>query len=213
MTTGMSLFIILLPIILSGIGFVWLYNDLVKKEEDVLASWSQVESNYQRRADLIPNLVSTVKTFMEHESTLLNEVTAGRATDLSDVTGDLAEAQEKAAALTADSKDNLDNEKYMQDLAFAQKTVGQNVSRLFGIAENYPQLRSADNFLALQDQLEGTENRINVARMMFNDSVRDFNSAIRKMPGALVASMGHFKRKAYFDADEGADKSVGVDFQ
>jgi LemA protein len=90
--------------------------------------------------------------------------------------------------------------------------VGDGIGRLFGVAENYPNLRSADNFLALQSQMEGTENRINVARMVFNDAVGDYNAAIRKMPGSLIAGMGDFKRKAYFKSDEGADKAIGVNF-
>lgn len=213
MTTSMSLFVILLPIILSGIGFVWLYNDLINKEEEVLASWSQVESNYQRRADLVPNLVNTVKTFMEHEKGVLTEVTEERsAPKLAQVIEELSEAQKKAGELSVDSQKKLDDESYMDALAVAQRSVGDQVTRLFGLVENYPQLRSADNFLALQDQLEGTENRVNVSRMAFNDSVRDYNSAIRKLPGTLIAGMGDFQRKAYFEADEAAGKAVKVDF-
>src|SRR5690606_4397590 len=90
----------------------------------------------------------------------------------------------------------------------AQQALKANVTSLFGLAENYPQLRSADNFLTLQDQFEGTENRINIARMAFNEAVRDYNSATRKMPGSLAASVGGFKRKAYFEADDGNEKAV-----
>jgi LemA protein len=176
-----------------------------------------VESNYQRRVDLIPNLVKTVKTYMEHESKVMGDVTEARTGQKS--SGDLAAAlaaveaaHEKADGLAKGAADKLGDDAYMRDLAIAQKSVGDGIGRLFGVAENYPNLRSADNFLALQSQMEGTENRINVARMVFNDAVGDYNAAIRKMPGSLIAGMGDFKRKAYFKSDEGADKAIGVNF-
>ena len=196
-TKGVSLFIILLPIVLSVIGFVWIYNELVNKEEEVLASWAQVETNYQRRTDLVPNLVESVKSFVDHEEKVLTAVTQSRQKVLNVMKGVV---------------DKLEDEAALSAVARAQKELGDDVTRLFGLVENYPNLRSSDNFLALQDQLEGTENRINVARMVFNESVRDYNGAIRKMPGALIAGMGDFKRKAYFKADEGANKAVKVDF-
>jgi LemA protein len=209
-----SIFVVLVPIVLV---IMWLYNDLVGKEENVMQSWSQVESNYQRRVDLIPNLVKTVKTYMEHESKVMGDVTEARTGQKS--SGDLAAAlaaveaaHEKADGLAKGAADKLGDDAYMRDLAIAQKSVGDGIGRLFGVAENYPNLRSADNFLALQSQMEGTENRINVARMVFNDAVGDYNAAIRKMPGSLIAGMGDFKRKAYFKSDEGADKAIGVNF-
>ncbi|TNE30011.1 MAG: LemA family protein [Alphaproteobacteria bacterium] len=192
-TTGMSMFIILLPIVFSALGFTYLYNDLVKKEEDVMAAWSQVESNYQRRADLIPSLIETVKAYADHEEAVLVEVTQSRANAMN-------------AMKNMDKK--LEDKEALAALENAQRTLRANVTSLFGLAENYPQLRSADNFLTLQDQFEGTENRINVARMAFNETVRDYNSATRKMPGSLAASVGGFKRKAYFEADDGSEKSV-----
>lgn len=208
----MSLFVILLPIVLSVLGFVWINNNLVDKEEAVLASWSQVESNYQRRADLVPNLVETVKSFAEHEKTLLTDITRERSlTDLDQAVDALARSQQRAGELTTDARDKLDDDGFMRTLAAAQNTVDEHMTRLFGLVENYPQLRSSDNFLALQDQLEGTENRVNVARMVFNDSVRAYNSAIRKLPASLVAGLGDFARKAYFEADEGADTPVNVE--
>ena len=192
-TTGMSMFIILLPIVLSVLGFTYLYNDLVKKEEDVMAAWSQVESNYQRRADLIPGLVEAVKAYVGHEEKVLVDVTQSRADAMSAMKG-------------MDKK--LENKDALAVLQNAQQALKANVTSLFGLAENYPQLRSADNFLTLQDQFEGTENRINIARMAFNEAVRDYNSATRKMPGSLAASVGGFKRKAYFEADDGNEKAV-----
>lgn len=209
-----SLLVILLPIVLSVLAFVWINNDLVEKEEAVLASWSQVESNYQRRADLVPGLVETVRSFADHEEKVLTEVTKERGLkELDQAVDVLARSQEKAGELTAQARDKLGDEAFMKSLAAAQAAVDEHASRVFGLVENYPQLRSSDNFLALQDQLEGTENRVNVARMVFNDSVREYNSAIRKLPASLVASLGDFSRKAYFEADEGAEKAVGVDLK
>lgn len=208
----LSLFVILLPIVLSVLGFVWINNNLVEKEEAVLASWSQVESNYQRRADLVPNLVETVKSFAEHEKTLLTDITRERSlTDLDQAVDALARSQQRAGELTTDAREKLDDDGFMRTLAAAQNTVDEHMTRIFGLVENYPQLRSSDNFLALQDQLEGTENRVNVARMVFNDSVRAYNSAIRKLPASLVAGLGDFARKAYFEADEGAETPVNVE--
>lgn len=208
----LSLFVILLPIVLSVLGFVWINNSLVEKEEAVVASWSQVESNYQRRADLIPNLVETVRSFARHEKELLTETTRERGlTDLDRAVDALARSQQKADELTAAAREKLGDNEFMRTLAAAQKAVDQHMTRMFGLVENYPQLRSSDNFLALQDQLEGTENRVNVARMIFNDSVRAYNSAIRKLPASLVAGLGSFSRKAYFEAEEGAETTVNVE--
>ncbi len=194
MMTGLSIFIIVAPLIFL---VMTLYNGLVAKEETVLSSWAQVESNYQRRADLVPNLIATVKAFADHETDVMTAVTKARA---------------DAVAATAAVGKDLGDENALKAAAQAQKALGQSMSRLMAVAENYPQLRSSDNFLALQDQLEGTENRINVARIVFNESVNDYNSAIRKMPGALIAGMAHFQRKAYFESDEGADKAGSVSF-
>lgn len=185
-----SVFVVFIPFVLA---FMWLYNGLVAKEEDVMSAWAQVETNYQRRADLVPGLVSTVKAFAEHETQILSAVTESRA---------------KAQSTKADPNDAA-SLKAMEEV---QKTLGLNLVKLMAVAENYPQLRSADNFLALQDQLEGTENRINTARMVFNDAVNDYNAAIRKMPDAWVAGLGHFQRKAYFEADSGSQKAPSIDF-
>lgn len=206
-----SALVILLPIVLSVLGFVWINNGLVEREEAVLASWSQVESNYQRRADLIPNLVETVRSFASHEKDLLTEVTRERSfKGLEDAAEALERSRRKADELTAGARGKLGDQQFMRALATAQNTVNEHTARIFGLVENYPRLRSSDNFLALQDQLEGTENRVNVARMVFNDSVRDYNSAIRKMPASLVAGLGGFTRKAYFQADEDAKSTVEV---
>lgn len=196
--------------------FMYLYNDLVSDEENVMGAWAQVESNYQRRADLIPNLVSTVKAFAEQERQIMTQVAENRPDNLQDILNaakDLEAAKETAATADKEVAGKPLDETSMQKLAVAQKTVGDNITRLFGLAENYPNLRSSDNFLALQDQIEGTENRINVARMVFNDAVRDFNASMRKMPTSLVAGAGNFQRKAYFEADKASEAAVKVDFQ
>lgn len=185
-----SIFVLVMPVVLI---FMFLYNNLVSKEEDVMSAWAQVEANYQRRADLIPNLIETVKATAQHESEILTAVTESRA---------------KALSIIA----NPDNQDSVDAMIEAQAALGQNLTRLLATVENYPQLRSMENFLALQDQLEGTENRINVSRMVFNESVGDYNAAIRKMPGAMVASFGDFKRKAYFKSDEGAENAVPATF-
>lgn len=206
--------VIILPLVVIILSVMMIYNGLVAKEEQVISSWSQVESNYQRRADLIPNLVKTVKQFAEQEKTVLMGVAEARGgvSDFSKMASELSDSQKKASELINGSKDKLDDETYMVALANAQQNVSAGVSRLFGLVENYPQLRSSDNFLALQDQLEGTENRINVARMAFNDDVRAYNAAIRKMPASLIAGFGSFQRKAYFEAAQGADTNVNVEF-
>jgi len=200
--------IILVPIFLILMIFMFTYNSLISNEEEVLNSWARVESNIQRRADLIPNLVSTVKTFMEHESQVFDEVSENRAGGLSEVVSAL-EDLESNTTLSKVTKENLADEHFMKALATEQSQLGQRINKLMGVVEDYPTLASADNFMSLQAQLEGTENRINIARIVFNEAVRDYNSSIRKIPGSLVASISGFKRKAYFQSDaEGTASDV-----
>ncbi len=202
-TSTLSIFVIMLPLIASVIGFVYIYNKLVAQEESVLGAWAQVESNFQRRTDLIPGLVKTVSTFMEHEKELMQDVTESRTRqDVQDLLQKLEKTRQDADTLTETATEKLSDEAHMQSVLRAQEAVGDNIRGIFGLVENYPQLRSADNFLTLQDQLEGTENRINVARMAFNDAVREYNADIRKMPASWVASIGNFQRKAYFETDK-----------
>lgn len=196
-TTGMSILVILLPIVLSVLGFVYLYNDLVEKEEEVFTSWSQVESNYQRRADLVPNLVESVKTYVAHEEKILLSI---------------AESRQAAMGAMEGMSSKLEDSAALADFSQAQSALQGDIVKLFGLAEDYPDLRSADNFLALQDQLEGAENRINISRIAFNESVKDLNSAMRKMPGSVIAAMGKFKRKAYFEAKLGTEDAVKLGF-
>ena len=202
--------IILVPLFFVIMVFMFTFNSLVSDEEDVLSSWAQVQSNIQRRGDLIPNLVATVKTFMTHEKELLTDVAKSRSGGLSEVVSAL-EQLESNKTISSITKENLADEAFMKALATEQSRVGQHINKLMGVVENYPTLRSADNFMSLQSQLEGTENRINIARIVFNDSVRDYNSNIRKIPGSLVAGISGFKRKAYFQAD-GDSNSVDVHF-
>lgn len=185
------------------IWFAFGYNSLVSKEEDVIVAWSQVESNYQRRTDLIPNLINTVKSFTEHEGKTYAEITKLRSG-----AERLATEQNKAKEISGGSVTKLSDEAYMENLAKAQTGVSEGLKGLMLSVEAYPDLRSSDQYLALQAELEGTENRINVARLAFNEKVGEFNSAIRRLPGNLIASAGSFKRKAYFKADEGANKVV-----
>jgi LemA protein len=203
LTTLISIVLISLPVLGSLLWFTFSYNGLVDQEEDVLSSWAQVESNYQRRADLIPNLVDTVRAYAEHEKDVQTDVAALRAQAAA-----LKTEAERVRELSKDAATQLDNEKYMQQLAQDQQKLGGQIRGIMLAVEGYPVLRASDQFLELQAQLEGTENRINVARMAFNEKVGTFNAAIRRMPASLIAGMGNFQRKAYFKADEGSDKAV-----
>lgn len=176
----------------SGIGS---YNKLVTLEENVSEKWSQVENVYQRRADLIPNLVNTVKGYAEHERQTLTEV---------------IEARSKATSVNVNPK-NLDGQS-LQKFQQAQKGLSSALSRLMVVVERYPQLKASQNFRDLQAQLEGTENRIAVERRKFNQAARKYNTAIRKFPTNLIANMTGFEKKVYFEAEEGAAKAPEVNF-
>ncbi len=207
-----SLWLLGLPLVLPLVWLVWLYNDIVDQEEQVYAAWAQVESNYQRRSDLIPDLVQAVNRYLSHERGTLVDVTAERTAALDPLAAalkDLDAARREAEAPTAEAKPEA--EAVLDRLSVAQEALGQSLGRFFGLAESYPQLRAADQFLELQAQLEGTENRINVARIEFNRQVEQFNSAIRRLPGSLVAGLGHFRRKAYFQAQESSAAELGLD--
>lgn len=172
------------------------YNGLLGKEEAVFAAWANVESTLQRRADLIPNLVSTVKGYAQHEQETFNQITEARA----------------KATRPIDPKD-LSNPAAMQQFQNSQAALGSALSRLLVIAENYPELKANQNFLDLQHQLEGTENRVNVARERYNDAVRVFNGAIRALPGKLINDLFlHLENKEYFKAAEQAREVPKVSF-
>ena len=164
------------------------YNSLVKQDEGVQAAWSQVENVYQRRADLIPNLVNTVKGYATHEKSTLEGV---------------IEARSKATQIKVDVE-NLTPEalaKYQK----AQGELGSALGRLLAITENYPDLKANQNFLELQSQLEGTENRITVERQKYNETARVYNTSIREFPRNILASMFGFEKKPYFEAQEGSN--------
>ena len=169
------------------------YNGLVVAQENVENAWSQVENQYQRRADLIPNLVNTVKGYAAHESETLEAVVAARA---------------KATSVTVE---NLD-EASIKAFAQAQNEVGSALGRLLAVAEAYPDLKANENFKTLQEQLEGTENRITVARNAFNDSAKAYNVAVRRFPNNIIAGMFGFEKKGYFEASAGAESAPVVQF-
>ncbi|MDR1762638.1 MAG: LemA family protein [Dysgonamonadaceae bacterium] len=171
------------------------YNGMVEKEEAVTKEWADVQSAYQRRADLIPNLVATVKGYAEHEKETLEAV---------------IEARSKATSITIDAE-NFDADA-LKKFQASQDGLTSALSRLIAVAENYPDLKANQNFLDLQAQLEGTENRINVARQKFNDTARDYNTYIRSFPQNIMAGLFNFEKKAYFEASEGADKAPEVKF-
>lgn len=171
------------------------YNNLVVAEESVTTEWANVESQYQRRADLIPNLVATVKGYAEHEQETLEAVVDARA---------------KATQITVDA-DNLTTEK-LQEFQAAQGAVGSALGRLLAVAENYPDLKANQNFRDLQEQLEGTENRIQVARQKFNVTAQAYNTSIRRFPTNILAGMFGFDKKAYFEAEAGAEHAPQVAF-
>ena len=199
------------------LAWAWMHNSLVAKEENVFEAWAQTESNYQRRADLVPVLVESVSRFIKHESETLTAVTEQRAqatARLAEAVDELIRAQQEAAEILRGEPEALiQDEGKLAQLFATQTTVGRSVGNLFAVAEAYPELRSADQFLELQAQLEGTENRINVARLRFNEVVGDFNGTMRKLPWNLVAGAGNFQRKAYFQAEEEARRAPELNFK
>ena len=171
------------------------YNSLVGMDEGVSNQWANVETQYQRRADLIPNLVNTVKGYAAHEQETLQGV---------------IEARSKATQIKVDPTD-LTPERLAQ-YQQAQGQLATALGKLLAITENYPDLKANQNFLELQAQLEGTENRINVARKNFNDAARAYNTAIRRFPKNILAGLFGFDKRAYFEAQEGAETAPTVEF-
>lgn len=196
MKKGLVTLIVVAVIVLGG--FIWVknvYNQIVVSDEYIQATWAQVENVYQRRADLIPNLVSTVKGYAAHESETLENVVAARA---------------KATQVTVDPSDLTPEA--LARFNEAQDGLSAALGRLLMIQESYPELKANQNFLELQAQLEGTENRIATERMKFNDAVKAFNTGIRRFPDNIVASMFGFEKKGYFEAKAGADVAPVVEF-
>lgn len=171
------------------------YNSLVTMDESVSGQWANVETQYQRRADLIPNLVNTVKGYASHEKETLEGV---------------VQARSQATQIKVDAAD-LTPQK-LAEYQKAQGAVSSALGKLLAITENYPDLKANQNFLELQAQLEGTENRINVARKNFNDAAQAYNTAIRRFPKSLFAGMFGFEKRTYFEATEGSEKAPEVKF-
>ena len=181
-----------------AIAVVWgigRYNAIITAEEDVNTAWAQVENQYQRRADLIPNLVETVKGYAAHESETLEGVIAARA---------------KATQVVVDPTNATADQ--MAAFQAAQGELSQALGRLMAISESYPDLKASANFSALQAQLEGTENRITVARNNFNEVARQFNTLIRRFPTNLIASAMNAEKRPYFEANPGAAQAPHVQF-
>lgn len=189
--------IVIIAVVVLAI-YLWFksgYNAMVEKQETVQAQWAQVENVYQRRADLIPNLVATVKGYAQHEQGTLTAV---------------IEARSKATGITIDPTD-LDPEDIARFQA-AQDQLSGALSRLLVSVEAYPELKANENFMALQSQLEGTENRITVERQRFNETAKDYNQYIRKFPRNIIAGMFDFEKVGYFKAQAGAETAPKVEF-
>jgi LemA protein len=193
-STLVIVIILAVVVIFGGCG-VSKYNKLVQQDEVVKNKWGAVQSQYQRRADLIPNLVSTVKGAANFEKETLTQVMEARA---------------KATQITVNA-DDLSPEK-LQQFQAAQGQLSSALGRLLAVSESYPELKANQNFLDLQAQLEGTENRITVARNDFNDAVKGYNSAVRTFPGNIIAGIGGFGQKGYFEADKGSENAPKVAF-
>lgn len=182
-------------LIVLGAMLVKPYNNMVQKDEGCSRAWADVENAYQRRMDLIPNLVKTVQGAADYEKGTLTEVIEARA---------------KATSVQVDPS-NLTEESIAKFQA-AQDQLSSALSRLMVVVERYPELKANQNFLELQAQLEGTENRIAVERGKFNETVNEYNSYIRKFPNNIIAGLFNFDKKGYFKATEGADKAPDVEF-
>lgn len=196
MKKGLVTLIIIAAILLGG--FLWIkgaYNNMVVEDENVQTAWAQVENVYQRRADLIPNLVATVKGYAEHESSTFENVVAARA---------------RATQVTVDPE-NLSADA-IAEFNKAQGELSTALGRLLLIQENYPDLKANQQFSELQAQLEGTENRIATERMKFNEAAKAYNTLIRKFPDNIIASIFGFEKKGYFEAQAGAETAPKVEF-
>ena len=187
--------IVLVGLALVGWGF-GVYNKLVSYDENVKQSWGQVENQYQRRYDLIPNLVETVKGYAKHEESVFENV---------------AEARASVGKLTV-TPEVLNDPQAFKRFQMAQDALSSALSRLLAVSENYPNLKADQNFLALQAQLEGTENRIAVERRRFNEAVQGYNVLVRTVPSAIIASFSGFRERPYFTAAEGAANAPKVQF-
>lgn len=189
------IFAVIGVVILLVIWGISQYNKLVSSEENVSGQWANVENQYQRRSDLIPNLVATVKGYAAHESSTLEAV---------------VEARSKATQITVDPQ-SLTPEK-LQEYQAAQGQLSSALGKLLMIRENYPDLKANQNFIELQAQLEGTENRISTERNRFNETAKAYNTTLRRFPTSIIASITGFSSKPYFSAEEGAKQAPKVEF-
>ena len=196
--------VLVLIVLIGGAWFVSTRNNLVGLDETVNQQWAQVESQYQRRADLIPNLVSTVQGAANFEKSTLEAVVNARAR--------VGQVQAPAAGGPPTASNLPNDPNAMANYAAAQQQLSGALSRLLVVAEAYPDLKSNQNFLELQSQLEGTENRISVERMRYNEQAQVFNTAVRRFPASMIAGMSGFKQKAYFRGAPGSEKAPEVDF-
>jgi LemA protein len=195
--TGLGcLAIIVIAVLVTGFSAWGTYNGLVTAQQTVESQWAQVENVYQRRADLIPNLVATVKGYAAHESQVLEAVTASRS-------------QVGSIRVTPEI---LNNPAEFQKFQQAQAGLTSALSRLMVVVERYPDLKANQNFLELQSQLEGTENRITVERMRFNEAAQAYNTKVMQFPGNIFARLFGFQKKAYFQSAPGSEKAPVVDF-
>ena len=185
--TGIIIAIVVGIILIWGVGA---YNGFVKKQEAMTTAWGQVENVYQRRADLVPNLVTVVKNYAEYEQGTLLEITEARA---------------KKAATAAVNMENY-SESELQNFQTAQDELGESLNRLIVSVENYPDLKANEEYLTLQAQLAGCENRILTERERFNEAAKAYNQSIRQFPSSLIANMFGFEKRPYFEAEDGADK-------
>lgn len=190
-----STWIIIGVIILIVIWAIRINNKMVTMDENVSKAWGNVENVYQRRADLIPNLVNTVKGYAAHETSTFEAVVNARA---------------KATSISVNPEDMTADQ--LKEFQKVQNEVGGALGRLIAISESYPELKANENFKELQAQLEGTENRIAVERRNFNESANSYNTYIRKFPQSIIAGMRGFEKKPYFEAEEGANKAPKVEF-
>ncbi|MBC8314537.1 MAG: LemA family protein [Bacteroidales bacterium] len=196
LSKGWIILIVIIAIVVIVVGWgSGVYNKMVTRDENVGKAWANVENVYQRRADLIPNLVATVKGVADFEKSTLTDVIEARA---------------KATSVTVDPT-NL-NAQSMQQFQAAQDGLSSALSRLMVVVERYPELKATQNFMELQAQLEGTENRITVERMKFNEAAQSYNTYIKRFPGRIFAGMFGFEPKSYFEAQKGAETAPKVEF-
>lgn len=198
MSKGLVAIIVLLVCVFAAFGWYKnTYNNLVNQDEEVSSSWAEVQNQYQRRLDLIPNLVSTVKGYAKHESDVFTQV---------------SEARSKAGGQINISDEVLSDPEAFARYQQIQDNLGASLQRLLMVTEQYPELKADQNFMALQDQLEGTENRITIARKRFNDTAKAYNQFVRRFPTNIIANMNGFTVKSYFKASEEAQSAPKVEF-